>query len=515
MVSAVIALPSVLARAVAAGRPRRAGEILAIASPYRPWWAQRWLHRSRARFRVLIAGRGVGKTHACAWELLQLVLAAPPGSEGAVLAPTFTHTEASIAKLRELSAVIPGADWREQKKRLLLPGNRSIRVFSADRKETVRGPSLVALWLDEGALIHRKAIEASLPALRSAAGVQVKLLLSTTPAGKTWAWEWWEEAADPKSGMERFRFKATDSPFQDQFVIQKARRLMSAEKFAQEYEAEFVDSLILVFPDRSALFVPELPARKRAQVWLGVDIGKTKDWTVTTAANEWGDVRMLGRWQVGSLGMSKEKFWGQTDERVIALVRAEEAKGHDVTVVIDTGGAGGTAGNVMAEKLRGASPPIKVIEVGTHNMTEKARIVEQAQADVEWQKLKVLHPEHPDDEASKKACLACQLDYEMSKFQGLKRVIHGQEVNVYEGPQLEGEHDDCVISFCLANWGRSRGDRADNAPVDLASYLPPGALNPGGRAQPGGVPGGGLPGGLGLRFPPRPGPVGGGGYIFR
>lgn len=505
------AVAQALSRATAAGRQRRPGEVLAIASPYTPWWAQRWLHRSQARFRVLVAGRGVGKTHACAFELLQLVLAAPPGSEGAVLAPTFTHCEASIAKLRELSEPIEGAEWKEQKKRLMLPGGRSIRVYSADRKETVRGPSLVALWLDEGALIHVKAIEASLPALRSAAGVTVKLLLSTTPAGKNWAWEWWEEAAESE-GMERFRFKGTDSPFQDAFVIEKARRLMAAEKFSQEYEAQFVDSLILVFPDRSSLFVEDLPPRKRAQCWLGVDVGKTRDWTVATLMNEFGEARVLGRWRAGSAGMSAEKFWGQTDARVIQLAQDAGA-----AVVLDTGGAGGSAASVLAERCRAAG--LVVVEVSTNNTTVKAQIVEQAQADVEWQKVKVLHPPHDDSAATRQACPACQLDYELSKFQGIKRVIHGREENVYEGPQLEGEHDDCVISLCLANWGRSRGDKVDNEPVNLAAHLPPGALPA--QAKPGGgfvAPsrsvGLGLPGFLGGPGLGGSG-VGGGGYPFR
>src|SRR5690606_24661985 len=66
-------LPELLARVEASGRPRRviAEPVALLASDYRPWLAQKWLHRSQARFRVLVAGRGVGKTHAVAWELLQ------------------------------------------------------------------------------------------------------------------------------------------------------------------------------------------------------------------------------------------------------------------------------------------------------------------------------------------------------------------------------------------------------------------------------------------------------------
>ena len=67
-----------------------------------------------------------------------------------------------------------------------------------------------------------------------------------------------------------------------------------------------------------------------------------------------------------------------------------------------------------------------------------------------------------------------QLRHELTTFQGIKRVHRGQEVMVYEGPQLEGEHDDCVISLCLANWGRVHGERGEPEPEleDLRDYLP-------------------------------------------
>lgn len=479
-------LAAVLERAARAGRPRRRGECRIVGTSYDPWEAQRLLHRSRARFRVLVSGRGVGKTHSACYELLQLVLAAPPGKEGAVLAPTFTHAEAATAKLRELAeGVIPGAEWREQKKRLMLPGGRSIRVYSADRKETVRGPSLVAILIDEGAYLSVKAIEAALPALRGGDrrkgdALTVRLIVATTPAGKNWVWQWWEEGRkEPASGIDRFRFRSTESPFMDPAVIERSRALMSADKFAQEYMAEFVDNLILVFPHRDELFVDKHQERaKRPRAWIGVDLGKSQDWTVLVLMNEWGEAEVLGRWQAGS-GADRERFWQVTDERVIAACQE-----HGAQAVLDVGGPGGAPGDVLAEKLRKAG--IEVVGVSTNVVGTKAKVVEQAAADVEWKKVTVLrdpagHWQH--------------LDHEMGKFQGLKRVIHGQEVNVYEGPQLPGEHDDCVVAFCLANWGRSRGEEPPPDPLqgDFSGFgglalgprpAPPGAVGPRGAPPP-------------------------------
>ncbi len=442
-------LSSVLARAVAGGRRRkRATPTILACSAYRrgSWRAQRLLHRSRARWKLIVSGRGVGKTHAGAAETLQIVMDSPPGSEGAVLAPTLTHAEASIAKLRELAAALPGVtdeSWVGTKRRLYLPGGRSIKVFSADRKEVVRGPSIVVLWIDEAALVSERAIAASLPSLRTP-GFKVRIIITTTPAGKNWVYDWWDKAGRGLLGnVERFRFRGTDSPYNDPDLIELYRQTMSPEKFAQEYGAEFVDNIILAFPDRDELFVDHHVERKDApRCWLGVDIGQD-DYYVCTLMNEWGEAVIVGRWNGETPGFAPATYFKQSQERVLEL-----AKRFGATAVVDTGGRAGAPGAVLAEQLR--LEGVEVLEIKTSSAGTKAEIVEQARLDVQWKKVTVLR----DGEG-----WAAQLDYELSKFQGTKGVLHGREVVSYEGPQIRGEHDDCVISFALANWGRARGEK--------------------------------------------------------
>lgn len=400
---------------------------------------------------MLVSGRGVGKTTGCAYELLQIVMDAPPGSMGAVLVPTLDHGAAARDALCKLAAPLGVGpdDWVQTRRTLSLPGGRSIKIFSADRKEVVRGPSIVALWVDEGAYLHHRAMESSMPSLRTP-GTKVRLLISTTPAGKNWAWDWWDKSIKGKLKVERFRFKGTDSPYNDQELIALYRATASPEKFAQEYLAEFVDNLLLVFPERDGLFVEQLAPRAKAACWLGVDIGK-KDFFACTLLNEWQEGEVVARWNEDTPGFNEATYWAQSYEKVTSIAKASGA-----AVVVDTGGAGGASGAVLAEHLR--KQDIEVIEVKTSSQGTKAQIVEQAKADVQWKKLKILHPPHPDSDTARKACGACQLDYEMSRFQGIKRVHHGRELMIYEGPQVPGEHDDCVISLCLANHGRVHGE---------------------------------------------------------
>lgn len=445
-------LTAVVARAAELGRGRRPPGGALCSSPYRSgsWRAQRLLHRSRARFRLLVTGRGVGKTHGCAYELIQLVMAAPPGSQGAVLVPTLTHGEDAVEKLRIVAADIPGVtakSWNHTRRRLSLPGGRSIKLFSADRKEVVRGPSICAMWVDEGAYLREQSIESSMPALRTR-GYEVHMLVSTTPAGKNWVEAWWTKYGEDSNGglRERFRFKGTESPYNDQILIEEYRDRASPEKFAQEYLAEFVDNLLLAFPERDKLFVTEhLKRDKKPRCWLGVDLGQS-DYTVCTLMNEWAEAKVLDRWNEDTPGYKPAVYTAQTTDRVLELLKQTGA-----ALVVDTGGAGPALGKVIAEKARGEG--IAVVEIKTSSQGTKAKVVERTRLDVQHGVITVEENEHSG-----------VLDYEMSKFQAIKRILHGQEIMIYEGPQVRGEHDDCVISFCLANWGRISGD-GDNDPT--------------------------------------------------
>lgn len=484
-------LARAVAGALARGRPEHPREWMLCRSAYDPWYAQRMLHRSTARWKFMICGRGAGKTFAATKEILDVVLAAPPGSTGAVLVPTASiHLKAVRAALEELAPKLPGVRWKVAERTMALPGNRSIVVYHAERKEKgeIRGPSIVMLWIDEGAAIPESYVNSATPALRSRdRSVLTRLLVTTTPMGKNWVYRSYDEAGLPenKGALERFRFRSTDSPYAaDGFTLERCRRSMPPEFFAQEYLAEFVDSLLHVFEDFDAVLVDTpLVNNPKARCWLGVDLGKSQDWTVLTSMDEHAQGDVIDRWQAGAGGVSAEAFWRETDRRVVA-----HAKRLGAMVVIDVGGAGGSAGAVLAEKLR-SEHGIPVLEVKTNILGIKAQIMEQLQADVAWRKIRVVRGPHTE-----------QLAYEAGRMQVVQRVVHGQPVKLYEGPQLDGEHDDCVISLALANWGRVH----DETPRDTGDGGL-GALRP--------------RGGSGAPASPRPrfggGNVGRSGYMLR
>jgi len=396
------------------------------AHTFTPWWGQRLVLRCRKSCRVLVAARQQGKTMLAAFLILQAALE-DPGSFNVLLAPTYLHAQAAVDTMLGLTREVPGCVWKRNGKRMTFKNGSVWQVFSADRKESTRGIKVTGLlWGDEAAYLHVLAWGAALGGTTSVKNPQK--LLTSTPAGKNWIYDEFV-SKDPKN--EPFRFRAGDSPYTNMDEVNTNRAKMTPEFAAQEYDAEFVDALILAFPDTSALFAGSFKDRagdKTPQNTLGIDLGREQDWTVCTLMNRWGEAEILGRWQHIS--------WPETEERILGFI---EEHGVGLCCVDKS-----YVGSYLIDRLEAQGH--RVLAFATNVEGNKARMIEAARADVQHERIWVLRGDDSD-----------QLAYELSRFQGMRRVRGGREVVTYECPQLRGEHDDCVISLCLANWGRLHG----------------------------------------------------------
>lgn len=392
---------------------------------FEPWWGQRLVRRSEASCRVLVAARQVGKSYLAVFLLLEVALG-QPGSYSVLLTPTYLHARPAIDTMRQVCAHLPGAEWREQQKRMTFANGSIWQVFSADRPNAVRGPKLDGiLWVDEAAFLRKDSWTAALGALSSAK--TPRKLLTTSPMGKNWVYD---EFVSKDPGNEPFRFRSGDSPIVNQEEVARNRAKMSPERAAQEFDAEFVDALLLAFPDTSNLFTTSFPKRAEGEARraLGIDLGKDQDWTVVVLINEFGEAEVVGRWQ--------HVAWPETEERILDLIER-----HSVQITcVDKA----YVGSYLVDRLRALGK--NVLDLATSSRQLKARIVETLRADVQHNHVRVLEND-----------LSNQLRYELTRFQGTRCVVHGRVEIRYECPEIRGEHDDCVIALCLANWVRHHG----------------------------------------------------------
>ena len=427
---------------------------LGLPRPYRPWFMQRQFHRSQAAIRCIVAGRQSGKTHAAAEEVVRIVLSRPR-SESCLLMPTYKSTKAALRHLRRAVAPLGRrVRWKEVDKVFVFPNRALLYVRTGEDKEGVptRGLTLDGvLWVDEAAYVARSAWEA---ARFTQVAVQDPLVIVTgTPCGRNWLWEEWH-AGQPGPEQNRlnesFRFRSLDSPYCNPEFVADMKKKLGVKKALQELSAEFLGDAGAAFAheDVQVLFSDALTVRGE-QRSLGVDLAKEQDFTVCTLMNEFGEAWVLGRWQ--------HTAWPDTERRITDM-----ATEHDALVVLDIGHGGGYGG-AMYDYLERSLGRGRILGVRTGNLGVKAQLCEALIADVENRRLRI-----------ERGDFTAHLRHELTFFESHREVVGGVERMRYHGPQGDGEddHDDCVISLGLANWGRLHGwEGPQDEEEDLSEYV--------------------------------------------
>ena len=198
--------------------------------------AQMEIFKSKARFKVVSAGRRFGKSRLAAWVLLINALQSK-SKDVFYVGPTFQQSKDIMwGMLKDLGKdVIKAA--HENTAVLTLINDRKIYLKGSDRPDTLRGVGLQYVVLDEYASMKPEVWEMILrPTL---ADVKGGALFIGTPAGKNHFYKLFTEASETDDDWEAFQYQSTDNPLLDPEEIAAAKSTMSTQAFRQEFEATF------------------------------------------------------------------------------------------------------------------------------------------------------------------------------------------------------------------------------------------------------------------------------------
>ena len=191
---------------------------------------------------LVLAGRGGGKTligaHAAREEMMI------PNSIGWVMGPTYKILHDST--FPTLVRLIPPhwiRRWDSEHMEITLHNGAMVAFRSLEDPERARGPHGVSWgWFDEAAQSPERAYDVFEPTLIKAGGI---IIASTTVLGYDWTYDKIEKRAlvYNEPGYWACRYWTEENPlFKSSPVmarqIERARKTMSPEFFAQEYRAE-------------------------------------------------------------------------------------------------------------------------------------------------------------------------------------------------------------------------------------------------------------------------------------
>jgi len=321
-------------------RQKRTRKTSAVPTPalparrlYVPRAQQQELHDALKRFNVLVAHRRFGKTVFAVNELIDKAIKS--GKEApryAYLAPFYRQAKNVVWDyLKRFTREIDDIRHHESELRCDFPNGARISLFGADFPDRLRGLYFDGIVLDEYAQMEPRIwSEIVRPALTDRLGWAVFI---GTPRGRNAFWKLYDRARRDKDWFTAIH-RASETGIIGESELAAARREMSEEEYAQEFECSFESPQAgsyygkLMAAADSEKRIRRVPWEPTVQVTTAWDLGigdSTAIWFCQIVGHE---VRLID--YLESSGVGLDYYAKELRDR--PYVYAEHLLPHDVQV---------------------------------------------------------------------------------------------------------------------------------------------------------------------------------------
>jgi phage terminase large subunit len=215
-----------------------------VVIPYAPRPQFLPFHNRKERWAVLVVHRRGGKTVACINDLLRAAVTSPKERPRfAYIAPQLKQAK-TVAwdYLKHYGLRVPGATAHESELRLDLPNGGQVRLHGSDNPDALRGIYLDGLVMDEAADVSPRLFNEILrPALSDRQGWCVWI---GTPKGQNDFFDLWQTARHEPERYFTLMLRASQTGLVNRDELEDARRMMTPEQYAQEYECSFSAAIV-------------------------------------------------------------------------------------------------------------------------------------------------------------------------------------------------------------------------------------------------------------------------------
>jgi phage FluMu gp28-like protein len=280
---------------------------LALATPH---VRQTEVIKAAKRFNVVDCGRRWGKTELGIYQIIKQAITT--GTPCAWFAPSYKQLAPVWRDLQNRLTPVQ-ATTSQMEHRLGLIGGGSIEMWSLDSPDAGRGRAYARVIIDEAALVAnlKEAWEQSIrPMLTDYRGDA--WFLSTPKGIASYFHDLYRRGSDPLDAeWASWQMPSSSNPFIPAGEIESARADMTDLAFAQEYMAQFVSWEGSVFRCiLDAVYDP--PEPPRGVVLIGVDWGRTSDFTVFVGLDAHGRVLATDRFRGVEYSIQRDRlqaFW--------------------------------------------------------------------------------------------------------------------------------------------------------------------------------------------------------------
>lgn len=235
---------------------------------------QKPVARDRHRFRVLCCGRRWGKTTLSIDQMKGR--AAIPNSRIAYIAPTYQQARDIAWEQLKRECTEASESINESRLEITLVNGSKIILRGWEAIDTLRGQKFDLIVLDEVAMMRNfwaNWQEVIRPTLTDTKG---EAMFISTPKGFNHFYDLFNFQHKDKDFIS-YHYSSYDNPFIPKEEIDKARKELTEDRFAQEYLADFRKTEGLVYKefDRKQHVIDDIPERTWVKYFSGVDFGFT------------------------------------------------------------------------------------------------------------------------------------------------------------------------------------------------------------------------------------------------
>lgn len=265
---------------------------------------QRTVLNSRAKWRVLMCGRRWGKSFVCFVLALETMF---KGKAVAYVTPTFSLGEQFFLDIQEFIPKQIITECNKASLSIKLSTGGSIKFFSGEAANTIRGRKFHRIIIDEAAFIsdlENMWTQVMMPTLATTNG---DALFVSTPNGLDYFNALFLKGKYKEGNYESFHYPSHTSPFVEPDFLEKIRKDVTEDTYRQEYLAEPMATSGNPFgiDHIKKNIITELSTNET--LVYAIDVAKFHDYNVIIGLDENGAMTYFDRYH-GEWSLTKEKI---------------------------------------------------------------------------------------------------------------------------------------------------------------------------------------------------------------
>lgn len=378
-----------------------------IESPNLTEYQKQFLYNG-ARFTIVESSTKAGKTFACLWWLFEKAIKSErKGANYWWCAPVYQQAEIAFNRLRRVISQYGAFDINISKLTISCPNGAVIHFKSAEKPDNLYGEDVYAAIFDEASRAREESWFALRSTLTKTRG-EVKLI-GNSKGKKNWLYKLGVRARGGEDNYAYYKVTAWDAVeagILEREEVEQAQRDLPENVFKELYLAEPQEDGSNPFGfDYIRKCVRPLSTAKAE--YFGIDLAKSRDWTVIIGLDGNGNIAYFDRFQ---------KDWEQTTNEVIRVVGQNRA-------MIDSTGVGDPIVERVVKECRNA-------EGFKYTADSKQKLIEGLSVSLQRGEIGIIEGILQD---------------ELEAFE----FVYSNRGVKYEAPT--GMTDDCVNALALAN----------------------------------------------------------------